>query len=320
MPLAERSVGRAAVLYGWRQPFRVEEARVRVPSDWVPVRVRSVGVCGRDLVVWKGGFPNLRLPLILGHEVFGEHEGRPVGVFPAVRPEECRRAGGECGDYAVLGEHVPGGYAEIVHVPRENLAPLPDGDYDKYAAAVCGVATMIHAARVAGVGRGDRVLVTGASGGVGIHGAQYLALIGAEVYAYTRSPEKARILRELGLHAVTSLDFYRSEGRVDAVMELVGGPTINESMRTLRPGGTLVLVGNITGEPIVIRRPALLVMREISIRGSAAYTPEEWLEAIRIVAEGRVKPFYRAYPLEEVNEAYRDALEGGRIGRVILRP
>ena len=132
--------------------------------------------------------------------------------------------------------------------------------------------------------------------------------------------EKARILRELGLHAVTSLDFYRREGRVDAVMELVGGPTINESMRSLRPGGTLVLVGNITGEPIVIRRPALLVMREISIRGSAAYTPEEWLEAIRIVAEGRVKPFYRAYPLEEVNEAYRDALEGGRIGRVILRP
>ncbi|MEB3851778.1 MAG: zinc-binding dehydrogenase [Desulfurococcales archaeon] len=320
--MAARDRFRAAVLTRFGAPFEVRVVEVEPPEEWVPVEVRAVGVCGRDVVVWRGGFRNLRPPLILGHEVFGYHDGEPVGVFPAVIPEECVDRPGsslEC-PYQILGEHVAGGYAERVYVPPWLLVRLPDSDFPKYAASVCGVATMIHAARVAGIGPGSRVLVTGASGGVGVHGIQYLALLGARVYAYTRSPEKAELLESLGVRAVTSLDFYRSEGRVDAVVELVGARTINESMRALRPGGNLVLVGNVTGEPVAIERPALFVMREIHMHGSAAYDIHEYRAAVKLAASGAIRPFYRAYSLEEINNAYRDVLSGSLVGRAVITP
>ncbi len=316
---------RAAVLHGFRQPFRIEDVDLKpMAKDWVEVRVRALGVCGRDLVVWKGGFPNLRPPLILGHEVFGDYDGKPVGVYPAVATEDCLRLADEyhtttvCRDYRILGEGVPGGYAEKVYVPKHLLFELPDNEYEKYAAGVCGVATILHAIRVAGVGAGDRVLVTGASGGVGIHGMQVLVLMGVRVYAYTRSREKAKIIESLGAKAVTS--FSEVVEKVDAVFEIVGAATFNESMRFLKPRGTLVLIGNVEGKPIEVSRPALLVMRELRVTGTAAYTPSEYRAAIRMVADGMVKPFYRRYRLEEINQAYSDILAGKLIGRAVITP
>ncbi|MCE4613899.1 MAG: zinc-binding dehydrogenase [Desulfurococcales archaeon] len=307
---------RAAVLRRFGEPFRVYVLEEGEPGEGrVWLRVRATGVCGRDRVVWMGGFRNLKPPLVLGHEVFGEVEGKPYGVYPAL-PGPC----GEPHCAILLGEGVPGGYAEMVQVPRGNLVELPTRDYPRYAAAVCGVATMMHASKVAGVVPGDRVLVTGSLGGVGIHGIQYLAMIGARVYAYTRRRDKARILEELGAEPVHSLDFYREKGRVDVVVEVVGSKTFNESMRSLRTGGILVLVGNVEGEPIVIERPALLVMREIEVKGSAAYTMEEYRQAVSLVGSGKIKAYYKTYRLEDVNKAYQDMAEGRILGRAVLVP
>ena len=317
-----------AVLEEFRKPFRIRRFEYQVPGDWVEVEVKAVGVCGRDLVVWKGGFSNLNPPLLLGHEVFGLYNGEPVGVFPAiVASSECRSrmkrdpsAICDVGEVFILGEQVPGGYADRVYVPEWNLVRLPDDDFEKYAAATCGVATLMHAARAARVSAGERVLVTGASGGVGIHGVQYLKAIGAEVIAYTRSSERARILEGLGVTVVTSLDFYRKYGRVDVVMELVGKYTFNESMRALRPRGRLVLIGNISGEPVPIERPALLVMRELELHGTAAFSKREYEAGIRLIGEGLIKPFYRVFRLDDINEAYRIALAGELTGRAVLKP
>ncbi len=316
---------KAAVLEEYSKPFKIKEVDLKpMDSSWVPVAVKAVGVCGRDVVVWRGGFPNLKPPLILGHEIFGEYRGKPVGVYPAIADEECFKAMEAyrtttvCRNYVILGEGVPGGYAETVYVPERNLVELPDSDYAKYAAAVCGVATMTHAARVAGVGGGDRVLVTGASGGVGIHGVQLLTHMGVRVYGLTRSSEKAKILEKLGVKAVTS--FSQVEGKVDAVFEIVGAATFNESMRLLKPRGVLVLIGNVEGKPIEITRPALLVMREIVVTGTAAYTLDEYRAAVKLVAEGVVQPFYRLYRLDDINKAYSDVVSGRVVGRAVLVP
>ncbi|MEB3773746.1 MAG: zinc-binding dehydrogenase [Desulfurococcales archaeon] len=299
---------RAAVLHGFREEFSIEYIEAEPPQGWVMLKVGATGICGRDIVVWRGGFRNLKPPLVLGHEVYGSVNGKPYGVYPAIDST------------LLLGESVQGGYAEYVPVPMDSLVELPTRDYERYAASVCGVATMIHASRVAGVSSGDRVLVTGSLGGVGIHGIQYLVVNGLEVYAYSRRREYFSILEELGAIPVATLDFYRESGRVDAVFEIVGSPTINKSMLTLRRGGVLVLVGNVTGEPVVIERPAVLVMRELRIMGTAAYTVEEYKQAISIVSSGRIKPFYKAYKLEDVNEAYKDLQEGRVIGRAVLKP
>ena len=301
---------KAAVLKRFREPFEIETVELEAPEGWVWVRVKAVGVCGRDRVVWLGGFRNLKPPLILGHEVFGELDGKPVGVYPALLGDPPR----------ILGEDLPGGYAEYVAIPQENIVGIPDERYEAYASAVCGVATFIHASRLAGVGPGSKVLVTGASGGVGIHGIQYLLSKDVKVYAYTRRPEAAEKLRALGAEPVSSLDFYRAHGRVDVVFELVGAATFNQSMRAVKPGGVVMLIGNVGGEPITIERPALLVMREICVKGSAAFYEREYREAVKLVGEGAIKPFYKTYKLDEVNNAYTDIQKGRVLGRAVLTP
>ncbi len=310
---------KAAVLRSFRSPFSIEDLELEAPDDWVIVDVKYVGICGRDLVVWKGGFTNLRPPLILGHEIFGFYKDKPVGVFPGILKKSCEKKTSSCEGYQILGEHVPGGYSDKVAVPRENIVKLPDEELEKYASAMCGVATMIHVARVLGIKPGDRVLVTGASGGVGIHGIQYLTLIGAEVYAFTRSEDKAKKLRELDVNVVTSLDFYKNSERVDHVVEIVGAKTINDSMRALKFKGSLALVGNVTGEPIIIKRPALLVMRELNITGSAAYSIKEYETALKIIGKGFIKPFYKIYSFNDINLAYRDVVNSKVLGRAVLK-
>lgn len=317
-----------AVLEEFRKPFIIKTFQYQVPEDWVEVEVKAVGVCGRDTVVWKGGFPNLKPPILLGHEVFGYYNDEPVAVFPAlVVSEECRKrmevdphAACGAGDILILGEQFPGGYADKVYVPEWNIIPLPDEDFPKYAAATCGVATLMRASKVSRVSAGEKVLVTGASGGVGIHGVQYLNLIGAEVYGYTRSRDRAKVLKELGVIPVTSPDFYKELGRMDVVMELVGKYTFNWSMRALRTRGRLVLIGNISGEPVEIKRPALFVMRELEMHGSAAYSKKEYEAAIKLIGEGVIKAFYKKFPLADINKAYEIVLSGELLGRAVLEP
>ncbi|MEB3780478.1 MAG: zinc-binding dehydrogenase [Desulfurococcales archaeon] len=305
---------KSAVLKEFSKPFAIETLeKGDVKEGWRRVRVKATGICGRDIVVWKGGFKNLKPPLILGHEVFGELDDKPVGIYPGFTVGEDKKP-------FILGEDLPGGYAEYVDAPYGNIVELPTRDYEKYAAAVCGVATMIHVARISGIGCCDRVLVTGAGGGVGIHGVQYLSMLGANVYGYTRRPEAARVLRGLGVNVVDSLDFYKKIGRMDYVVEIAGGPTINRSMRSLRFEGTLVLVGNVTGEPLVIDRPALFIMRQLRVIGSAAYSIDEYRYAIKLVGDGLIRAFYKRYSLDDVNRAYSDIMEGRIIGRGVLVP
>ncbi|MEB3755927.1 MAG: zinc-binding dehydrogenase [Desulfurococcales archaeon] len=308
---------KAAIIEEYQKPFAVREVNVpdKPREGWVRVRVKAVGMCGRDLVVWKGGFPNLKPPIIPGHEIFGELNGEPVSVYPAIL--DCST--GEC-RVLILGENLPGGYAEYVDVPAENIVKLPTGEYEKYAASVCGVATLIHASRIAGIKPGDSALVTGATGGVGIHGIQYLVQLGVKVYAYTRRKEHNELLESLGAISVNDPLFYKKYGRVDYVFENVGAPVINDSLRSLKQRGTLVLIGNTEGTPITLNRPAMIVQRELIVKGSMAFTHDEWVEAIRLVGEGKIKPVYKAYRLDDINEAVESVLKGRRVGRIVLLP
>jgi len=313
-----------AVLEQFRAPFVLRTVDVEPGPEEVLVRVRATGICGRDRVIWKGGFRGFRLPAVLGHEFVGTWEDRPVGVYPVVTCGTCDacRSGKEnlCLHGAeIYGEQRPGGYATGVVVPRSLLFDLPDDRFEAYAAALCPVATALHAARVAKLEAGMRVLVTGAGGGVGIHMIQVFQAMGARVVALT-SPGKADFLASFGVEVVTARRFRKAVGRVDVVFENVGRETLNESLMTLRPEGTLVLVGNVSGAPLELLRPALSIMREHRLVGSAAYTRREYEEAARWIADGRVRPVYEAFPLSAINEVYPAPEQRVIRGRAVLVP
>ncbi|MCY0860097.1 MAG: alcohol dehydrogenase catalytic domain-containing protein [Sulfolobaceae archaeon] len=309
---------KAAVLHNFREPFVIED--IEPKGEGERVEVYATGICGRDLVIWKGGFKNLRLPLVLGHEIFGYHNGEPVAVYPNFYCGECKycKSGKEnlCDMARILGEDssATGGYAEEVIVPERNLIKLPDEEFTKYAAATDPVATAIHSSKLVKVNPDDRVLVTGAGGGVGVHLIQYLKYLGVkDLYGLTSKADK---LKQLGVNVISEIT---REMKFDVIFELVGSPTINDSLRALDKEGRMALIGNVEGTPINIMRPALSIMRQHLIVGSAAYTKKEYEEAIKLIYEGVIKPFYTAFKLEEINEAYKNLLERKIFGRAVLK-
>ncbi|AAK42983.1 alcohol dehydrogenase [Saccharolobus solfataricus] len=307
---------KAAILTQFNSPFIIGNAEPH--GVGVRINVAYTGICGRDLVIWKGGFKNLKLPLILGHEIVGYYNGRPVAVYPNLYCGSCDycKSGKEnlCDNARILGEgEITGGYAEQVIVPERNLIPLPDDKLEKYAATMDPVATAIHASKLADLKKDSKVLVTGAGGGVGIHLVQYLKYLGiSNVYGLSSKGEK---LKELGVTPVSDI---RGE-KFDAIFELVGSKTINDSLRALKKEGILVLIGNTEGEPITLSRPAMSIMRQHKIVGSASYTQAEYEEAIKLVGYGKIKAIYEIYELERINEAYRKMLERKVLGRAILK-
>lgn len=311
------------------------------------IRIGASGVCYHDVINRRGGFPRTQWPAILGHELAGTiveigagvrgfSEGDRVASIQLQPCGACRfcRVGREslCRNGAgFFGEETPGGYAEFVAADTTSLVPLPDEVSDEVGSFLaCAVGTALHAIRArAEVTIGESVLITGASGGVGAHAIQLARLAGARVIAVTSSPAKAEGLTDLGAHDVVvseDLDFVDQVKSitvghgVDAVVEIVGASTFPSSLRSLRAGGRLVFVGNVTAKQVSVA-PALTILKELTLMGSDACTRQELADVINLVRTGMIEPVIdRVMPLAEASEAHK-LLEARQVrGRLVLRP
>ena len=280
---------------GGSEVLRVEEmARPGVGRRDVLVRVAACGVCTLDVVTRNGTYRNrVQLPLIPGHEIAGTvvEVGGEVHRFRAgdrVATTQryhicgsCRfcRGGYEplCAERKFLGQQaLVGGYAEYVAVEDDNVALLPaDVSEEQAAIAACAIGTSLNAVRDVGrVKAGERVLVTGAGGGLGVHAIQLARLAGAFVIAVTTSQDKAGLLTELGAHVVLVTgrgeDFSErvraltgGDG-VDVVIDNVGTPLFTAMRKSLAINGRWILVGQLTGD-FVPFNPAQLFLRNQSM-------------------------------------------------------
>src|SRR5579871_866084 len=148
----------------------------------------------------------------------------------------------------VVGIADQGGWSQRVAIPSYRVAPIPDAVSFAEAAAlpVAGL-TALRALRTGGPLMGRRVLITGASGGVGTFAVQLAALAGAEVTALVSGPHRVEAVRELGVDTVvTALD--ESAGRFDHILDGVGGQVMVDALHHLAPGGTMAAYGNASGE------------------------------------------------------------------------
>jgi len=175
---------------------------------------------------------------------------------------------------------------------------------------------------------GDDVLITGASGGVGMAAIQVAGAMGARVIAATSSPGKVDALRKIGAADVV----VDSEGKlhdrvrelvpggVDAALELTGAPTFGSAMRSLRPGGRVILVGNIPTEPLKLN-PGAAILYGHQVRGSAGCTRQDLEDVFALLAAHRMNVVLdRVLPLEEAAAAHVLLAERHTIGRVVLTP
>ena len=315
----------------------------------VVLQVEACGVCFHDVVARNGTLKaGVETPFVPGHEVCGRIvalgrgvRGLRVGERVATTQRthvcgQCRhcRAAREplCAEAVFMGDAgLNGGYAEYVAVDADTVAHVPEGVPPEAAAiAACAIGTMFHAVREVGrVGLGDAVLVTGAGGGLGMHGVQLARQAGARVIAQTTSPGKVGALREAGAHEVVlharGEDFSSAvkaltggEG-ADVVIDNVGTPLFQPTRRSLARAGRWVLVGQLTGE-FVPFNPAQLFLRGISLLSATSTTREELRQVLALLARGAVRPVLdRGFPLEAAAEAHRLVESGRALGRVTLR-
>jgi acryloyl-coenzyme A reductase len=340
---------RAIVIREAGGPERLELADWPSPSPGagqVVVRVAACGVCYRDLLDREGKYPFMKRPVVTGHE----WAGTVAAVGPDVRQFAVgdrvatthRPACGECepcraGDethcmtaVASYGLTIDGGYAEEVLAYESSLVRVPDAvPLDGAAFLHCTAAVALRALRHHGrLAAGQTVLMTGASGGVGVHALQVAKILGARVVAVTSSEAKVEPLRALGADDVLVApdgNFHkqalaRTGGGADVALELVGAPTFNSSLRSLRLGGRLAVVGNVTTSPVELN-PGYLILRELAVEGSSSATRAELAEVLAWAAAGKLRPIIaERLPLERAREAQERLARKGVVGRVVVTP
>ncbi len=334
--------------FGGPEELKLEEVPRPTPApDETLLRIGACGVCHLDMIVRSGMRSRARLPLVLGHELAGEvvEVGSAVTDFaPGDRVASINyQVCGECKWCRVgrvslcmhprgeIGQVRQGGYAEYVAIPRANLVRIPDGLPFEYAClGACCFAPPYKAVRQVGrVRPGETVVVTGASGGLGMAAIQIARFSGARTIAITSSPEKASRLKALGADEVivnrdgTFGDDVRklTEGiGADLVVETVGGAVFPGPLRSLARGGRYVVIGELSGKPVEIKL-ALVVLKEWEIYGVESASRDDLHEILHFMHRTGLRPaIWKKMPLEAAAEAHRLLANREVVGRIILTP
>jgi NADPH:quinone reductase-like Zn-dependent oxidoreductase len=228
----------------------------------------------------------------------------------------------------VVGMVDAGGWAERAAVPVHRLAPLPD-EVDFVPASALPVAgiTAVRALDLGGLLLGRRVLITGASGGVGRLAVQLASAAGAEVTGVVGSPGRGAGLAELGAAAVT-VGIESAEGPYDLVLESVGGASLTRALELVAPGGTVVTYGRSAGEPAAIDPRWFLEHNGSRLVGLVVFDEADRLASATadlallagLVAGGRLDPHVSVVAgWEEHEEPVRALLERRVPGKAVLR-
>lgn len=332
--------------FGGPEVLRYEDVPDPAPrKDQVLVRVKACAMNHLDLWV-RMGLPGVNLPHIPGSDVAGEivevgeyvtglRTGQRVLLAPMHFCGHCEQcvAGRQnlCPEFTVLGNGVDGGDCELIAAGPASVIPFPDNlGFTEAASVPLVFLTAFHMLTGrASLRPGQTVLILGANSGVGIAAIQIAKLFNATVIATAGDDRKAQKARELGADYV--INHYQqkigdearkitNKNGVDIVIEHVGIATWNESLKALKPGGTLVTCGATTGFDAQLNL-RFLFSRQLATMGSYMGTMGELHEVLRHVFSGKVKAVVdRTFPLAEVRAAHEYLASSQMFGKVVLIP
>ena len=293
-----------------------------VPDDWTTVTVKAAALNHHDLWSLRGvGLREEQLPMILGCDAAGTGEdGNDVLIHAVISDRSWRGDETEDPRRSLLSERHQGTFADKVAVPRSNLVPLPSSL--SFEEAACLPTAWLTAYRMlfvqGGLKPGQSVLVQGAGGGVATALITLARAGGLQVFATSRDEAKRTRALEIGAHA-TYATGERLPERVDAVMETVGAATWTHSLRSLRPGGTLVISGATSGpnpDNTELNRIFFLQLRVI---GSTMGTSTELAQLVSFLDATATKPLIdRTLPMAEAREGFAAMDAGDVFGKIVF--
>ncbi|WP_037572955.1 zinc-binding dehydrogenase [Phaeacidiphilus oryzae] len=289
---------------------------------WSTVTVKAASLNHHDLWSLRGvGLPAERLPMILGCDAAGvDEDGNEVVLHSVVGqsghgvgPKEPR---------SILTERYQGTFATQVSVPTWNLIPKPAEL--SFEEAACLPTSWLTAYRMlftnSGTKPGDTVLVQGAGGGVATAAIVLGKAAGLRVWVTSRDEAKRARALELGADGAYESGARLPE-RVDAVLETVGAATWSHSIKSLRPGGTLVISGATSGDRPKAAELTRIFFLELKVVGSTMGSKEELTGLLNLCATAGVRPVIDStYPLAEAKDAFAKMSKGDLFGKLILKP
>ncbi|PLR86579.1 hypothetical protein CVD25_03695 [Bacillus canaveralius] len=339
--------------HGGPEVLKIEQINTPKPGlNEVLIKVEATALNHLDVFAREGlkgpGVPQITLPHISGVDIVGTvaqygpsssdrascpKTGDRVLINPSFGCGECRYCrDGEpsmCPNYKIIGEHLWGGLAEYVVAPAKNIIPIPEHISSEMAAAVPAVYTTAWRGviTVGQVKPSDRVLVIGASGGLGSAQLDIAVAAGATVCGIAGSEEKRQKGFEMG--AATMFDSHGNwqdevmkwtDGQgVDIVFDSVGAPTIRKSLNCLKMRGKLVLSGATAGDfPEISIREIYQWHRQVL--GAPMGNWEDFLQVTDYVWLGKLKPQVHAvYPLAKIAEAQIELDKRKHFGKIVIK-
>jgi D-arabinose 1-dehydrogenase-like Zn-dependent alcohol dehydrogenase len=322
---------------------KIDGAPPAPEGDQVLVRVEACGVCHRDLLDRAGRFPFMQLPVTPGHEAAGVVVATGPGVDEWRVGDRVatmhRNFCGECeacreGETslcqtatAVPGILADGGYASFLALPQRAFYRLPaDLPWRDAAVVHCTFGTAFRDLSTLGHLRsGERVLITGANGGVGAAAVQIARRLGAHVIAAIRDERHREFVAGLGANTVVvdsgkTLHEQEAVERVDLALDTVGAPTFPSALRCLRVGGRIVTVGNIVAEKVPLNL-GFLITYGLTIIGGNGATRRDMAAMLELHRRAPFSfPISRELPLRSADEAQQCVRKGGLQGRIVLVP
>ena len=309
------------------------------------MRVEGCGVSAHDVAARSGTYRRgIEFPVVLGIEIAGIVDEVGEGVIDLeVGDRVASKPWHSCGlcDYCRQGMETScvrrgpgghGGYAEFALMPAEALIKVPDGVPPEVApilGAAAGVA--LNALRdTCELTIGEDVLITGASGGVGLAAVQLARVMGGRVIAQTRSGEKSAALLEAGADEIIVSDehpdFHEQVAEltggkgVEVVIDTVGSRVFTPAFRSLANYGRYAVVGQLQGEEVSINL-ARIFFKRARLMGVGSVSRRQLADVAALAAQGKITPrVAKVLPLESIAEAHALVEEGSLMGRVVIRP
>ena len=293
-----------------------------VPEGWTRVTVKAAALNQHDIWSLRGvGLVGDQLPMILGCDAAGhDDDGNAVIVHAVIADPDW--SGDETLDpkRTLLSERFQGTFAEQVVVPRRNVVAKPAGL--SFEEAACLPTAWLTAYRMlftqSGLKPGDSVLIQGAGGGVSTALITLASAAGFRVFVTSRDAAKRAHAEEIGAHAAFEPGA-RLPQRVDAVMETVGAATWSHSVKSLKPGGTLVVSGTTSGPQPDNAELTRIFFLQMRVQGSTMGTRDELRELAEFLdVTGRRPIVDRVLSLEQAHDGFAALIAGDVFGKIVF--
>jgi NADPH:quinone reductase-like Zn-dependent oxidoreductase len=292
------------------------------PDGWVTIDVKATALNHHDLWSLKGvGLAQDQLPMILGCDAAGlDSDGNEVVVYAVISDPAWKGDQTLDPKRSLLSERYQGTMAEKVAVPAQNLVPKPAGL--SFEQAACLPTAWLTAYRMlftqSGLKPGDTVLVQGSGGGVATSLITLARAAGIRVWATSRDETKRARAVEIGAHE-TFESGARLPERVDAVMDTVGQATWSHSLKSLKPGGTLVISGATSGQAPKSAELNRIFFLQLRVQGSTIGTRAELAELMQFMTNAGISPHIDStLPLADARKGFAAMRDGDLFGKIVF--